>query len=95
MEPEEVAAALERSHPGWAVIPGYYSGRFTAIPGASYGRLDSGMIVAADPAELERRMALVDSAAGRPVRRPQRDPVRRDARGSFDPGTGGDNDPNR
>lgn len=75
MAPEQVAAALERSHPGWAVVPGYYtgyySGKFTAIPGAFYRRPDSGMIVAADPVELERRMALVDAAFGIPAHRTQ------------------------
>ncbi|SEG26452.1 hypothetical protein SAMN04489712_104135 [Thermomonospora echinospora] len=62
MEPDQIAAALERAHPGWAVIPGYYTGWFTAIPGPSYPYLDSGMITAIDPTELQRRMALVEAS---------------------------------
>jgi hypothetical protein len=62
MELDQIAAALERAHPGWLVVPGYYSRQFTAVPGPSYPYLDSGMIIATDPTELERRMALVEAA---------------------------------
>ncbi|RAY11419.1 hypothetical protein DPM19_30830 [Actinomadura craniellae] len=61
MDPDRIAAALERAHPGWAIVPGHYTGRFTAIPGPSYPYRDSGMIIAGDPAELERRMALIEA----------------------------------
>jgi hypothetical protein len=60
---DQIAAALERAHPGWVVIPGYYTGQFTAIPGPAYTYLDSGMIAACDPTELERRMALVEASS--------------------------------
>jgi hypothetical protein len=60
---QQIAQALERAHPGWVVIPGYYSGHFTAIPGAFYRYRDSGMIIADDPDELERRIRLVEKSA--------------------------------
>jgi hypothetical protein len=60
---DQIADALERAHPGWAVIPGYYTGQFTAIPGPAYPYRDSGMITATDPTELQRRMTLVESSA--------------------------------
>jgi len=63
VNPGRIAEALEHAHPGWAVVPGYYSGYFTALPGAFYPYRDSGMIIAADPEELERRMRLVESSA--------------------------------
>ncbi|GAA4132364.1 hypothetical protein [Actinomadura keratinilytica] len=63
MEPDQIAAALEHPHPGWLVVPGHYSHQFTAIPGPAYPYLDSGMIIATDPAELERRMTLVETAS--------------------------------
>jgi hypothetical protein len=62
MRLDQIADALERAHPGWAVIPGYYTGQFTAIPGPAYPYLDSRMITATDPTELERRMTLVEAS---------------------------------
>ncbi|MFD0857331.1 hypothetical protein ACFQ07_34325 [Actinomadura adrarensis] len=59
--PEEIARQVEAAQPGWLVLWGQYSQCFWAIPGPHYRRLDSGIITASNPADLQRRMAYIDA----------------------------------
>lgn len=62
MRPERVAAELDARTPGWAILFGRYSGQLVAL------HLNGpGVVAASSVAELQRRMALVESAA--PARR--------------------------
>lgn len=60
--PEEVARALHDRHRGrWLITYSAFGAEFLALP--LWPGTGGGMITAADPAELERQMSLVERAA--------------------------------
>jgi hypothetical protein len=62
--PELIAAKLDATWTGWAVLYGRYSRQFVAFPASALAAPagHAGLITAKDPIELERRMAVVQLA---------------------------------
>lgn len=64
MRPEEIAARFDATWEDWAVIYGPVSGQYVAFPlHLGLPREHQRRVVAYEPEELERRMALVQAAS--------------------------------